>query len=447
MISTTNVTQFYWGQERLLNILPALFSIVSDPGTNLYLILITAAISHFLLLLIITSISVSAVGGNYKSWYASLIFVITSAAFLFTFADYAIFEMAVYHFEWPLAIDLSALAVFLYLSRLRFWIRIPLVVLIAGLAVGLNFSIAVILAALIIFLTLVKKLSWKDFLIWVSVGAIVMTYWVVVSGDLRSKNFKNFAWENFNTLIGTSIGRIFSAFDPLKSTIFITLIFAIVLILLVTRTPQIENSIHSLTALPFQMIAMGIAFCSAWILVFAQNDWVVINSNHFRYFAPIFYFFILVFTLFISLIVVPLGLGIVTTMATVTAGLILAFVTGWLGQTLDLKQANVVKQAHELAPEYSKYVAGDFWLAWPYSFGQLLDHKPSVSLALRSEQNRASTSEQLRADLAKDGSIQITCLGESTDACIQQVQWHLGLDTPPEVSDRSVDNLIVIKAP
>lgn len=437
MISLLNVTEFYWGQERLLNILPALFSWVSDPSANLFLILLTSAFSQFFLFFIFAALSVVVYGGKINSWKTTFVFLLTSATFFFTIADYAIFEIAVYHYEWPLAIVLAVAGLYFFKKTSNIFVAIALGLIFAGLSVGLNFSVSAIIAATVLFLFLTKLWTLKDFLWWILIGLIVMTFWIIRSGDLRSRNFKNFLWENYGNYIATSIDKIYSSINPLKTAIFMTLILGLIFLVFIFKSQTVVTLLSDKSLLPLQIVVYGSLFSVLWLLVFAQNDWVVINSNHFRYFLPLIYFSLLVFSLLFAVVAHTLNAGSKSVVGLGVLGIVLVAVFGWYPKPIAFHEANVVTNAQLLAPEDGKYVAGDFWIAWPYSLGQLLESNESVSLALRSEQNTFLTRPELTRDLEQNGYVDVICLGEDTNLCKQQIEFHLGLDSPPQFTEGS----------
>lgn len=50
VMSLQHVTLFYWGQNRLLNVLPLVASVTSDPQYNLWLVILLPVVAFFLLL-------------------------------------------------------------------------------------------------------------------------------------------------------------------------------------------------------------------------------------------------------------------------------------------------------------------------------------------------------------------------------------------------------------
>ena len=448
MISLVDVTKFYWGQERLLNVLPALFSPVKDPGLNLYLILLTTAISHFVLLFILSATAVSLWGGKPLSWASASVFIVLSGVFLLTFTNYPAFEVAVYHYEWPLAIDLAVLAVWCYTAVKRLWLRIPLVFIITFVAIGVNFSIALIFAGLVTFLLISRHFTWRDGVVWLLMGATVELFWVIDSNDLRSNTFKNFKWESFSGLIVKTMNNLFLATDGVRLFAAITLIFGIGVLTYLLRGSRLKDLSSTGAPLRLLVILFGSGFCATWLLFFAQNDWVVINSNHFRYFLPLVYFAMFLLAMVVALIVLSWtaswGLAVVLAAIFVAA----TWQLGWLKFSTDFNQANVVKQSAASSNPQAGYAAGDFWLSWPFVYSQLINNREGVGLALRSEQTRAITSANIANDLTAYGFILVNCYGKDTVKCVDQVMWHAQQELQVEpVSDTGESTMLRFTKP
>jgi hypothetical protein len=59
LMSLQNITIFFWGQDRLANVLPVLVWVFRNPTANLCAVLLFAAATHYALLLLLAHIAVT----------------------------------------------------------------------------------------------------------------------------------------------------------------------------------------------------------------------------------------------------------------------------------------------------------------------------------------------------------------------------------------------------
>jgi hypothetical protein len=79
IMSLQNLTVYYWGQNRLLNVLPALAYPFRDPHQNLQAILYITAASYFAFLISISALSAKLFPNRSQPWRTLSIYAAVSA--------------------------------------------------------------------------------------------------------------------------------------------------------------------------------------------------------------------------------------------------------------------------------------------------------------------------------------------------------------------------------
>ena len=80
VMSLQNLTLYYWGQNRLLNVLPLAVLLVKNPTLNLSAILVLTSISFYGLLYLLSRAAVTLIGVENKNTIVFKVFLITSSA-------------------------------------------------------------------------------------------------------------------------------------------------------------------------------------------------------------------------------------------------------------------------------------------------------------------------------------------------------------------------------
>lgn len=95
VMSIQNITLFYWGQNRLANILPLLTSFIKDPSINLYVVLFITAFTHYLLLFLFSWISVKILTKENTQYLDLKVFITITLIFLLVINPGAIFNISI----------------------------------------------------------------------------------------------------------------------------------------------------------------------------------------------------------------------------------------------------------------------------------------------------------------------------------------------------------------
>lgn len=111
VMSLQKLTLYYWGQNRLLNVLPLSVSLIKNPSLNLASILILTSISFYGLLYLISRAAVMLLVAKKESGVTLKVFVIISSAFVFIFTPHAVSEITIGHIEYSLPCLLLVYAV------------------------------------------------------------------------------------------------------------------------------------------------------------------------------------------------------------------------------------------------------------------------------------------------------------------------------------------------
>ena len=104
VMSLQKVTLYYWGQNRLLNVMPFLFSGITNPSINLFAVMLITSLCLNLLLYFFSRIAVEMLGRKNDEQKSLIVFILVSASYLFIFKPFAIFEISLAHIEYSLPI-------------------------------------------------------------------------------------------------------------------------------------------------------------------------------------------------------------------------------------------------------------------------------------------------------------------------------------------------------
>ncbi len=115
VMSLQNITPFYWGQNRLLNVVPLLAWPIRDPALNLLAILYLNTGLYYLVLWTFArgAVALTAVHAQSREWLTTAVFVSLSSAALLILTPQATFELALWHHEYTLPLVLLGAALLL----------------------------------------------------------------------------------------------------------------------------------------------------------------------------------------------------------------------------------------------------------------------------------------------------------------------------------------------
>ncbi len=276
IMSLRHVTLFYWGQNRILNVLPALLWPVRDPAANLWLVLFTSALSFFGVLL--ASSYVIAKLTTKRNIDGLCLFAISSAFAVLVFDKGGIAGMAIGHVEYSLPALLVVICIgLLRLSNIRFLVLILLLFVFFVLALGMNPSVILAIVFLVAaFAWTEKRIRLKD-VVAILLAVAVFAGWTEIAGHFANRSYGSF---DVSIIPDGTRHFILNLLERVHLVALLVILIAMAAYrVLAPRRPEAASN----------FLPLFIVFSAAWILFFSGNTWVVANKFHWRYLTlPVF---------------------------------------------------------------------------------------------------------------------------------------------------------------
>jgi hypothetical protein len=420
IMSTQNVTLFYWGQNRFLNIIPFLASPISDHVANISLVLFLSVASHYLSGFAISVVILRIIRG-FKASLSELAWLALSTVVLMNLLiSPNVTGTFFYQHEYSLAFLLISTS-WLVLTRRNTFASWVISSVLLFLAMGLNPTM-IVLVAWIAGLSIYFRVfsNRKTPFLWASVSFVAVSLWFTVmaspgmASSGLSASYVSLRTESFfqNSAIG------FTSLIALVEPVTFMMTLLLVLALLIRNISLAESRQLWLNILSITVAAL--IFLILWVLVFSSLEWVVINKYSPRYFIPPSY---LVFGLISSLLI----MGLYKAKEWLSRiGVLVLFVVSLFGVIssdlrLDPRHASVFESLPAL-PSGSNLLAGDYWKVWPMYFLLLDQGSSPISFAYRGAQGISVEDRALLDQFVTAGSIRISCLNSTVEECVGQVQ-------------------------
>lgn len=434
VMSLQKVTLFFWAQNRLLNVGPALTTWIHDPAANLWANLLFPALVFYGLLRSWASVAIRLItngshASNADTWLARTLFLLLAATVLLVLQPHAIYEVVVWHVEYPLSCLLLLWACDLWFgiddasagsnTRLQHGRRLAGTLLL-GLAIGVNFSIAIPALALVGGRVLIQRNLTRHTLSFALLTVILLLLWLSVARAIpgpKTGAYAEFSLATLRAGLPQVIGSLLSAtWLPGLAGLLATLVTGRLLQLWHGRAPKNTRTRW--------MQGLLLLFALAWLLLFGGNTWV--RENHFNY--RYFIFVLLALTMMLSLEMAKL---LLTTNRFLKSGVAaLAGLVIGIALTYPLTPLQQYAFSQRLSPFMNTgatLYAGDFNLAWSAVVLGMLRGQPAFGLAGRAEGNAHDLQQHVAKMLERDGFLRVVCLQETADNCVMQANKHVGL--------------------
>jgi len=309
IMSSHNLTLFYWGQDRLLNVLPFLLSGIKNSHINLYFALLLPAVSHFTLLFCISNLALT-LSSEKDNKCSTILFIVLAFIFLFSFNKASIFHIAIGHIEYS-ASYLTVLYVLLriFKSDKNSFFDLIFNALLFFIAIGINPSVVLFaLATGISLLTLNQFIIKKKELVLLLISSILFfILWGGLSkkfGIAQSTSYMAFHTNEYRFALKTVIKQLVQTIKAPQ--IYIIFFFFIAYNFFLPNSTNIVNTKNYkkiyfiFNKKTYFIFICAVSFCLGYLLLFSASDWVRVNEYSFRYFIVIIYFFLFYFVYHIS---------------------------------------------------------------------------------------------------------------------------------------------------
>ncbi len=418
VMSLQNVTLYYWGQNRLLNILPLVASPIHDATYNLILVLYLSAATFFSLIFLIAKfINKIKDGADLES---VKVFVTLSSLFVFIFDARAISEIALGHIEYSLPAFLTGLAIYLIcFKKLEPYTRCAASGVLIVIAVGMNPSTLLVLLFMVFAAVVYSQKIRKDDVFVASVAILSFVSWTYVSKLHGSFSYSSFAFSQLSVGLDKVTSGLIGATN-LPAIFF--LIGFLFLWKVATLVLKINNG--GARAPSERFVVLSILFFSiCWLIIFSCSKWVEMNNFSWRYF---------IYIIFGALVIVGFELSSIFKIIGDRSSWILVVIF-MMAATLStyrtpvsFKNFKVFEKVHALSPVPHGLYAGDYWVVWPAVLRDLMQGRSSFGLTFRGKGNAATVAEYVLKEIEDKGNFSVLCLKDTPQNCSNQIQGVVG---------------------
>jgi hypothetical protein len=431
LFSTQEMTWFYWGQDRLANVVPLLATPVQDLRWNLALQLFLIGLGWF------TLIAFFAAHQQYRSDRPLVPGRLTVVVIASAGINLALLEPNtrwVFIFEQLYAFSTVLLLTGLIaLTRDRLWVRV------AGfgvVTVAMMINPSLLLLAPVV-MVVPQRAETRSRRSVVSGAAMVVAFVLtsVASNAFASGSGSDASYSDFS--LRRSIRNLGTSFDRITGSTNLTLalvIISIALCVLAVRWRTFDLR-HQVTLVGAAVFGIG------WVVLFTGNEWVAANLFYERYFFPIFAAIHLVITAAVSETVdvisermpvkAPLAAGTLSlssrkaaVTAAVVATLLASTLTVWRFTRLSVDALVAARPAVEAARAAdARFVVGDYWTAWPVVILGRMEGDDLEGVAYRFDPRRDDVGAAIEAALAANGQFSVLCTYATTEECLGLLQF------------------------
>ena len=385
VMSLQHVTLFYWGQNRLANILPLVCSPISDPAVNLYAcLLITTGVFYGMIWFWADRLSRICFPDSEYSLTRRMIFLVLISIFFFIARPATVFEIATGHIEYALSYLLFGVAFFYYFGQKKsLLMRLAVTGVCLAAAIGVNYSIIIPALVLVGGSALFKRKLDIDSLVFSVLVIVLFIFWALVARFYPSRDisYVSFEFERLNHSVQIVAKNLIDA--VYLGNVVVIFLAACLLKIFAFSLPQENDSSDYTRTCPFTL--MLLVFAGVWILLFSINSWVAANLFHFRYFVPV----IFVGMMLLSLEVRSLTVFLPRWQRYAISALLAAWLIVHLAQPfVSLRDYTVFKRIDAVLPGDVVGYAGDYWLVWPAVMKNLLEGNEGFGFTYRAEGNR-----------------------------------------------------------
>lgn len=424
IMSLQHMTLYYWGQNRLINILPCVVAFIKNPAWNLVCVLcLSSAIFYYFLYALV--VAAAKILHRRNAFLEYTTFLMLATAFIVAFRDYAIAKIVFSHIEYPLPalIFVTTGGIFFASSSARRHrtLTICLSLVLLFIAFGTNPALVIPAAFLSAAVAWYRKKIEKKTILFFLFSAFSFLIWTYIS-----KLYGNLPYELlniYNLTIGaqTAAISIVSALD-LKYLLSGLLLFYAYKILTDKYTTTLKEEYYPV--LSFISISVMI-FSLAWFLFFSCNTWVKLNGFDYRYYTFIVFAILFVFSLHISINVQYISKYRIV----VLIGLCLCAMASMLYPSLkkfDFNWYAAFQRAYALSHDAGRLYAGDYWVVWPSVLRDMMHGREAYGLCERGEANGAAARAYILQKIAHEGYAEVLCLKKSVLKCQEQIEKAVG---------------------
>lgn len=407
IMSTDKLTWYFWGQDRFLNFIPGLASVVQDSDLNLRLQLFLRAVFAYLAPL---GVLIFFKPSPRFLWLA---LVISNTILVLCLSPYGLFSLYAQHNPVGTSLMLFGLA-WLALPTSRRW-HLALVLLLCFLAYAVNIALLIYALPWLLFLLLLRPRQNRELITFSAINLLAM--------GLAFAHSRMFGERSTDFSVTPSLDATLSAYMVLAQNIAP---LSALLILLITwyclrqARPTCKLELAALTLTAGMMVA-----------VLANTTWVQTSEFNLRYFMTALILLATVASLIVSSFLLQLKLKRrhLSILMLLCTGALLVGLHGFdrnYSELINPRWRASAKAVAALAVrDQARLIIGDFWDVWPVVF--------EVERRRSAKQNRAEPIfgatfrshpmlARILATTVDKGPQTALCLMETASACVNQLR-------------------------
>jgi len=429
VMSLQKLTLYYWGQNRILNVLPLAFAWIRSPALNLAAMLAATSMCFYGLLYFMSRFASFIARSENEKETTLAVFITTSSVFLFVFNANLIMEITIGHIEYSMPALLLAFSLFKLLGRkssVNGWRKFVIPVIAINLAIGINPS-TVIPAIFIPMATAIYRKNMnleKGVAIIASVFSFIMWHLVSRTHD-NSSPYNEFSIETLCSGLPQVIDGFLHSVNLPELLVFLAIILTAKIILFgIDDQEKYKSNNASIVLYSTHAAAL---FSIGWLLLFSGNRWVEINGFYIRYFIYAIFSLMFILALHTAIILnccsVKKQKILVGLLAVIAASSMTSAITR---PTISFKNFNVFKRVDALTEPGRHFYSGDYWVVWPSVLRDMMHGYEAYGLTFRGEANRKAAREYILGVIRDHGDAEVYCLMDTVESCINNTNSIAG---------------------
>jgi hypothetical protein len=409
LMSLQHTTLFFWGQNRLANLIPFLLSWITAPLPNMWAHLWLFAFSFFAFLAVLAFAAAARLYPGIAWTGRWLLFLAMTAVSLVVLLPPSAAVLLVEGHPYAPSFLLLSIAA-LILTRDGAGVPSQAVAFVCLFAaIGLNPSSA--LVALSLAVLWLVGLAMRKVVVIVVATILFLGAWLALSklGPVPPYSYFSVSLSSLGSDLAQAIGAMLDALRPAGLVIVACALAVGVFAGLGSPRPRRERHV----------VLFLIALAVGWWIAFATNEWVkTANQSHFRYFSVSILALVIASSLLLFSFVRDGGRATRMLFGAVCAAVIVGLLwrppVSWSRYGLI---ENMTEYVDFAARNEIAFVVGDYWLSWPTVFELIRRGKPGLGLAWRGEGNRAAIVAAIETDLRNGKLPRALCIAEPASAC------------------------------
>ena len=430
IISTQKLTWYFWGQDRLLNLFPALASGITDVEWNLRFQLFLRSVAAWLAPLAVL------IYFNRSLRFLALATALTNLFLIVCSRQFSLFNLYVQASMFCASLALFAVAYVTFTTPLQAFLKFTLTLAICWLAYVCNFALLTYSIPLLLGFALLRAEQRNSLLVFFLINVAA-----IAGAKLHSRAFgvpsTTYALSFMPTALASALRNIWDQLRPVP-------LFGITFLMIVTwRSVAARRRLELLSVL---------ALALAMIVLLANTVWIRLNAFHIRYFltAEIVISAVMAYVLSQSLIdftkrkyAVDLGVAVAILLCLVGLG---GFNYGYYHLVAVPWRQSSTALAAAAVDRGVRVIIGDYWQIWPavYDAQRMSAGRTARSPRLYGVAYRGGVMREEFLHDVRQGPQLAFCLFRTAESCMRQLTgiFHVA-DNRFEVDPNSVSSLSI----